>query len=475
MKLLNLKGKGMLVALSAVFLANGLVGGSVSAQNYDKAQAQVNVDVNAKYSPEDNFTTHWTRADALKVQRNSTNTIPVIPQTGDPMTSDKVYLGDAWPLTNLNGDVVEYKGWKILFSLTNSKEFPYHDGRAFAHIGFYYSKDGKSWIYGGNVFPEGASLGSRTWSGSAVIQGKNDITMFYTAVGVTGSVPDNADGRQSLASATGKIEADDKGVRFTGFGKETHNILAEPDGVMYQTWDQYQSAQPKTQFPGFRDPWVFKDPNDGKTYMVFHASKGGNPNENKCTAEDIGDVPADHVVPEDSKYFVGEVGMAVATDKELKHWKLLPPLLTANCVSQELERPHFIFKDNKYYLFIDEHRHKYAPGLTGPDGLYGFVGTSLRSKYQPLNGSSLVLANPAEANNQSFAFNIMPNGLVQSFIMDRPSGVPGGNMAPTVKFDINGTSTHYVSQLDYGYIEPTTYINNHPKASNPKGHDNNDN
>lgn len=435
---------------------------AIMASSLGIISVSTHVEAGALYSPEDNYTDHWTRADALTVQRNATNTIPLIPPTGEPTTNPEASVGDAWPLTNLNGDVVKYKGWNILFSLTNAKQ-----GANWAKIGYYYSKDGKSWVYGGHVFPEGASLSVQEWSGSAIIEGANEITVYYTTTGETDKEPLNYEWNQRIASATGRIHADENGVRFTGFERKDHKILLEPDGVMYQTWEQYKSAQPKSQFPGFRDPWVFKDPNDGKTYMLFHGSKGGNPNDNVLTAADIGDVPEGHVVPEDSKYFVGTVGLAVATDKQLNHWKLLPPILSANGVSQELERPHFVFKDNKYYLFIDEHRHKYAPGLTGPDGLYGFVGTSLRGDYQGLNGSSLVLANPEEANNQSFAWNITPNGLIQSFIMDRPGGDPRGNLAPTLKIEINGTETRLVDVLDYGYVPETTDLKIHPRASNP--------
>ncbi|MGG3572270.1 glycoside hydrolase family 68 protein [Bacillus gobiensis] len=441
------------LALCTSIIASCFAITSVHAEELNKPQ----------YSPEDNFTDNWTREEALRIQLDPSNTIPLIPPNGEPVTNEKAKIGDAWPLTNLNGEVVKYKGWNILFSLTNAKEGP-----NWAKIGYYYSRDGKSWKYGGNVFPEGASLSVQEWSGSTLIEGNNEISVFYTTTGETDKEPQGYEWNQRIASAKGRIQADENGVRFTGFERKDHKILLEPDGKMYQTWEQYKSAQPKSQFPGFRDPWVFKDPKDGKTYMLFHGSKGGNPHENNLTQENIGNVPEGHEVPEDSKYFVGNIGLAVATDKDLKNWKLLPPLLSAHGVSQELERPHLVFKDNKYYLFIDEHKHKFAPGLKGPDGLYGFVGSSLRGDYQPLNGSSLVLGNPEEANYQSFAWNITPNNLVQSFIMDRQGDAPGGNLAPTLKTEINGTQTRFVEQLDYGYVPETTDQKIHPKASNPK-------
>ncbi len=74
----------------------------------------------------------------------------------------------------------------------------------------------------------------------------------------------------------------------------------------------------------------------------------------------------------------------------------MPPLVEANCVNQELERPHMVTKGNKYYLFTDTHLNKFAPGTSGPKGLFGFVPDSLVGSYQPLNDSGLVVANPKD-------------------------------------------------------------------------------
>jgi levansucrase len=100
----------------------------------------------------------------------------------------------------------------------------------------------------------------------------------------------------------------------------------------------------------------------------------------------------------------------------------------------------------------------YAPGLTGPDGVYGFVGPSIRSDYKPLNGSSLVLGNPASQPVQQYSHYVMPNLLVESFIdtIPTPSGpVYGGTLAPTLRLDIRDKSTYFVEQLGYGYIPAT--------------------
>ncbi|MEE4465585.1 glycoside hydrolase family 68 protein, partial [Azotobacter chroococcum] len=149
-------------------------------------------------------------------------------------------------------------------------------------------------------------------------------------------------------------------------------------------------------------------------------------------------------------------------------WEFLPPILSANCVTDQTERPQIYMKDGKYYLFTISHRGTYAAGLDGPEGVYGFVGDGIRSDYQPMNqGSGLVLGNPTNLNFnggfpfapdynqpfghfQSYSHYVMPGGLVQSFIDTigtEGNFRRGGTLAPTVKIDIEGAS----SAVDYSY------------------------
>ena len=145
-----------------------------------------------------------------------------------------------------------------------------------------------------------------------------------------------------------------------------------------------------------------------------------------------------------------------ATSSSLRSWKLLTPVLSAECTNQQTERPHLVVKDGRYYLWTISHTFTFAPGLTGPDGVYGFVGNGLRSRYQPLNGSALVLGNPASAPLQTYSDYVMPNWLVESFVDTVPTAAGGvrygGTLAPTIKLDVRGDRTRVVRALDYGYI-----------------------
>jgi levansucrase len=96
--------------------------------------------------------------------------------------------------------------------------------------------------------------------------------------------------------------------------------------------------------------------------------------------------------------------------------------------------------------------------LTGPDGVYGYLGESLRSDYRPLNGSALVLGNPEDAPFQQYSEYVMPNFLVESFVDEVPLGNDvsqtrsGGTLAPTLRLEVEGANTYFVQTLGYGEI-----------------------
>ena len=117
-----------------------------------------------------------------------------------------------------------------------------------------------------------------------------------------------------------------------------------------------------------------------------------------------------------------------------------------------------MIEDGRYYMWVISHAFTYAPGLEGPDGLYGWVGPGLRSNYEPLNESGLVLGNPPEAPLQKYSHYVMPNLLVESFIDTVPTadgGVRyGGTLAPTLEIELDGDArtSALVDELPSGYI-----------------------
>ncbi|EFL36273.1 levansucrase [Streptomyces viridochromogenes DSM 40736] len=402
-----------------------------------------------QYTADDDHTAVWSRADALKLKQDRTNTAPRV-SPDFPVMTDKVWVWDTWPLTKLNTQTATYKGWHVIFSLTAPRSVPFGDRHWYAKIGYFYSRDAKSWKYGGDLFPAGTSFGSREWAGSTALIG-DKVQSFYTASGRDNGGVDPSDALQRLAQATGKIHADKNRVWFSGF--RDHRIIAQADGKLYQTLEQSQQGPI---IYAFRDPFVFRDPRDRKIHLLFEGNTGGTAGSYQCTKRDLGDLPAGHEVPEDSKYYTGNIGLATADGDSMENWKLQPPLLSANCVNQQTERPHLIIRGGKYYLFTISHKFTFAPGLSGWDGLYGFVGPGLRSEYQPLNGSALVLGNPEDAPTQQYSHYVMPNGLVESFIDTVPTADGGtrfgGTLARTLALSLKDDRTRLAGQLDYGFI-----------------------
>src|SRR5215210_5569151 len=119
----------ILLALVAVLAACAFIAASARP-----AAAQ---DEPGTYDPTDNFTSVWTRAQALKVQLDATNTKPRIPADFPVMTGE-VWVWDTWPLTNLGTKPITYRGWHVIFSLVAPRSLGFNARHEVATIGYFY-------------------------------------------------------------------------------------------------------------------------------------------------------------------------------------------------------------------------------------------------------------------------------------------------------------------------------------------------
>jgi levansucrase len=278
----------------------------------------------------------------------------------------------------------------------------------------------------GLLFPNGASLGSREWAGSAVYHADGDVLdVLYTAVG--GHDAGAPRFHQRIVGASARVDCADERPRLVGWS--AHREVLAADGAIYE----------RTEAPGgepgfikaFRDPFPFRDPADGSHWLLFTAS----------TAEA-------------TSTFNGAVGLARPSDDGT--YRLEQPLLHADGVNNELERPHMVVHGGRYYLFISTQRRTFAPGTTGPNGLYGFVAARFRGPYSPLNGSGLVLQNPDAEPAQAYSWTVLPDLRVASFVdfhslggrsprdlaaagVDVARQHFGGTVAPLWHLTLNGT------------------------------------
>ena len=308
-------------------------------------------------------------------------------------------LWDMWPLQHADGSTARFDGWTVWFVLS-APAIPDPDLRhGIARIRLLTERDGQ-WRDCGSALPDGLNPGSREWAGSSLYDAaSNRVVLFYTVAGERGEAPVTF--AQRLFQTEGRLEIEAGHARITGWTGPHESVCA--DGVDYMVVNQSEGVPGFIK--GFRDPAHFRDPADGRTYLLFTGSlRQSNSDWNGC------------------------IGIAGATNEAFTEWDLLPPLLTADGLNNEQERPHVIHRNGLYYLFWSTQRKVFAPGgPNGPNGLYGMVASTLQGPYKPLNGTGLVAANPDETPYQAYSWWVTDELEVAGFV-DLPGVAADGQI-----------------------------------------------
>lgn len=417
----------------------------------------------SKFTTSENYTTSkWTIADALKVHIDDpTTTMPVI-DYNFPVMDNSILGWDAGALRDIHGYTTTFKGWFVMWQLvvnkidlTNKNIYnEWLNRNNSAYIGYWYSKDGLNWTFGGRLLNKSADLEPWEWSGSLVMREgtENTLDMFYTSVGPNPAV--------SIPSvSTGQIFADDTKVWFEGFTTTTNMFQA--DGI-------HEDNVEENPYWNFRDPHPFMNPVDGKIYCLYEGDVAGVRGEFTITDSEIGHVPPGYQVGSGAQYGAAAIGIARLesdyTKGDFSKWTQLDPLVTALGVNSQLERPHVVFKDDLTYIFSISHNSTYVGSSTGPDGVYGFVSRNgIFGPYEPMNSSGLVLGNPSTAPLETYSHFVAPDLSVQSFINYLPAAGTtdpynpttyriGGTLAPTVRLTLEESSSFLTEVHEYGQI-----------------------
>jgi levansucrase len=292
-----------------------------------------------------------------------------------------------WPLALQDGSTAIVANGTLWFVLSAPRLPDPVDRHGIARIRLVHQQ-GELWHDCGNALPDGASPGSREWAGTALLNpASGAVTLFFTAAGRRDET--RLTFEQRLVQSTGLLDlsADRPAIRAWSAVRES----VASDGDLYVRANQAEGA-PGT-IKAFRDPAYFQDPLDQQMYLVFAAS-----------------------LAKSTSAFNGCVGLA-SGGGGLESWTLQPPLLLADGVNNELERPHVVFHSGKYYLFWSTQTHTFAPDVAaGPNGLYGAVASHFRGPYAPLNGSGLVCANPESEPTQAYSWWVQGDGCVVSFV-----------------------------------------------------------
>ena len=334
-------------------------------------------------------------------------------------------LWDCWPFETPQGVTVMFDGWTPWVIMCAPRDLHPDLRHDVARLRLMLEREGV-WRDCGFLLPEDLNPGAREWAGSTVYDpASGRVTLFYTATGRRGDSGRSFE--QRLFQAGGKLEHVGELIRVIGWSEPVESVAA--DGKRYMIVNR--SVGEPGFIKGFRDPFHFRDPADGADYLLFTASDAGS-----------------------SAAFNGVIGLARASDEDFGGWSLLPPLVSANGVNNEMERPVLRVQDGRYYLFWSTQRRTFDPsGPTGPNGLYGMVAEKLSGPWQPLNGTGLVAPNPAEEPVQTYSWWVMDKLDVAGFIdnwglqgrslTEHPELIAstfGGVPAPRFRIALNGES-----------------------------------
>ncbi|SEG95253.1 levansucrase [Nonomuraea solani] len=351
----------------------------------------------------------WTSRHLDRLIETPATTAPVFDPTALPRILPDHDLWDLWPVQEEDGSTSLIDGHEMWMALS-APALGHPEGRHDQARIRLLARNGDRWKDLGNAFADGASPGSREWSGSAIRRPGGTVSVYYTAAGRRGEARPTF--RQSVIEA----RLDDA----------PHREILRSDGRTYLPAEEVDGSPGNIR--AFRDPGWFRDPADGRDHLLIAASTAWGDR------------------------FTGAIAVA---GRRAGAWSLLPPLIVAEGVNRELERPHVVVHRSWYYLFFSTQRHSFHPADRAPTGLYGFAAPGLTGPYEPLNGSGLVIQNPAAEPDQAYAWLVLPDLHVAGFAnyRSRQGGDLrhaeatearahfGGTIAPMLKLTLNGTTT----------------------------------
>ncbi|MGA7227646.1 MAG: glycoside hydrolase family 68 protein [Acidimicrobiia bacterium] len=366
------------------------------------------------------MTTAWTAGMVASITEQDVSYAPLITDFDTRKILPDLDLWDMWPVRDREGRIATLgsaEGWMALSASAVGAPGGRHDVARIRLV----SRREDRWLDLGNLFPDGESPGSREWAGSAILESDDaSMTVYYTAAGRRGEPSPTF--VQRIISA----RADVSTGRWDGLDWEPHRVALEAAHPYQSTLGQ-EDGEPGY-IKAFRDPFFFSDPATGEDHLLFTGSLLGSSTE-----------------------FDGVVG--ISSGDRRGRFRPGPPLVTADGVNNELERPHLVMLDGLYYLFFSTQARTFHPDTPGPTGLYGFVAPSLDGEWGPLNGSGLVLANPIEEPFQAYSWLVLGDLTVTSFIDSHTLGGAhpdeieamglarahfGGTPAPTLSLRLDG-------------------------------------
>lgn len=333
-------------------------------------------------------TSAWTADHVARIGQSELPSIPVVTAADLSDVLPGFQLWDCWSVDDLNGTAIDLDGWTPWVIMCAPRDVHPDLRHDIARLRLMLRR-GQEWRDCGYLLPDDVNPGSREWAGSTVCEPETGrITLFYTVTGRRGDGGKSFE--QRLFQISGTLCVGDGNVTVSDWSAPVENIVS--DGTHYVVVDQKQGRPGFIK--GFRDPFHFRDRSDGVSYIFFTGSWQPSQHEHN-----------------------GVVGVARCRDGNFAGWELLPPIISADGVNNELERPVLRHAGGLYYLFWSTQRKTFAPdGPSGPNGLYGMVADSVLGPYRPLNGTGLVAPNPPSEPYQTYSWWVDDQMQVTGFV-----------------------------------------------------------
>lgn len=361
---------------------------------------------------------------------------------------------DSWAVQNPRTKLVEnWNGYQLAVAMMGVP------GKNDSHLYLLYNKFGdnnlQNWKNAGSIFGYGLDELDQQWSGSAILNSDGSVQLFYTKV----DTRDHGKNHQKIASITLNLGHDSEKVWINS--TENDQVIFEGDGYHYQTFDQWNATNRGADNIAMRDAHIVEE-EDGSRYLVFEASTGTENYQGAHQIFDLSNYGGDSNFKVKSLLQILKNGDITSRatwanaaigilklngdEKKPKVEKVYSPLITANMVSDEIERPSLVKLDGKYYLFAASRLNRgsnddawYAANTAVGDNvvMIGYVSDNLLGGYKPLNNSGVVLTAsvPADWRTATYSYYAVPvkgyndRILVTSYMTNRGEVAGKGNNA----------------------------------------------
>lgn len=420
---------------------------------------------------------HWTLALTADIPETRDTTFPTFNVSKIKALVPGTNIWDTWRVLDEDGKVARIHGHFHVIVALGEAPTPQQ-----TRLVYFYADcdvDDQRFVYGGLLFSEGLVQDAQEWSGCTIWRHET-LQTFYTL-----AVPER---RKGVSGFQQKIATSVQNVRMLPDERDTHHpqltlerpflhhVILEGDGQLYQTFQQMTEEEQKrpnrhSAATGnskdnnycFRDPTFFRDPADGRTYLLFE----GNTGASVCPE---GSIQAAYLSDEtcstqgfhptvDQLKANGCIGIATLSGEHYTQTQLMPPLLTSNLVSDEIERINMVYRQGRYYLYFIARGSMMAttrPDIINRNFLIGFCSSTLFGRYTPLNGNGIVIQQRstlgAEKDDQYvYSWLVLADGRVLTYACHANDEKGGTRLnltaGPTATLDIRGDRTRVTGLL----------------------------